>query len=71
MIKRREASLVTVAADDAELRRENRVPIHVRARAFLESVAKRQILITYQELANALQILPLHSIHRVTEALEA
>ena len=43
---------------------------HARARAFLESVAKRQILITYQELANALQILPPHSIHRVTEALE-
>jgi hypothetical protein len=49
---------------------ENRVPIYARARAFLESVAKRQILITYQELANALQILPPHSIHRVTEALE-
>jgi hypothetical protein len=26
--------------------------------------------LTYQELANALQILPPHSIHRVTEALE-
>ena len=39
-------------------------------RAFLESVAKRQTSITYQELANALQILPPHSIHRVTEALE-
>jgi hypothetical protein len=36
----------------------------------LESVAKRRILITYQELANALQILPPNSIHRVTEALE-
>ena len=46
------------------------MPTHARARAFLESVAKRQILITYQELANALQILPPHSIHRVTEALE-
>ena len=33
-------------------------------------VAKRRILITYQELANALQILPPHSIHRVTQALE-
>jgi hypothetical protein len=41
-----------------------------KASAFLESAAKRQILITYQELANALQILPPHSIHRVTEALE-
>src|SRR3984893_5653411 len=51
-------------------RRGNRVSIHARARAFLESAAKRQILITYQELANALQILPPHSIHRVTEALE-
>jgi hypothetical protein len=39
-------------------------------RAFLENVAKRQISITYQELAKALQILPPHSIHRVTEALE-
>jgi len=41
-----------------------------KARVFLESVAQRQILFTYQELANALQILPPHSIHRVTEALE-
>ena len=49
---------------------DKRVPTHARARAFLESVAKRRILITYQELANALQILPPHSIHRVTEALE-
>jgi len=29
-----------------------------------------ECLITYQELAKALQILPPHSIHRVTEALE-
>src|SRR3984893_12078952 len=49
---------------------DNRVPPHASARAFLESVAKRRILINYQELANALQILPPHSIHRVTEALE-
>src|ERR1700747_972228 len=49
---------------------ENPVPTHARARAFLESVAKRRILITYQERANALQISPPHSIHRVTEALE-
>ena len=46
------------------------MPTHARERAFLESVAKRRILITYQELANALQILPPHSIYRVTEALE-
>ena len=46
------------------------MPTHARARAFLESVAQRRILFTYQELANALQILPPHSIHRVTEALE-
>ena len=39
-------------------------------RAFLESVAKSQIPITYQDLAKALQILPPRSIHRVTEALE-
>jgi hypothetical protein len=41
-----------------------------RLRTFLESVAKRRSLITYQELAKALEILPPHSIHRVTEALE-
>jgi hypothetical protein len=40
------------------------------ARAFLERVAERRILITYEELANALRISPPHSIHRVTEALE-
>jgi hypothetical protein len=37
---------------------------------FLENFAKRQIPITYQELAKALQILPPHTIHRVTEAPE-
>jgi len=46
------------------------VPTDVGPRAFLESVAKRRILVTYQELASALQILPPHSIHRATEALE-
>ena len=49
---------------------DNRLSTHARVRAFLENVAKRQIPITYQELAKALQILPPHSIHRVTEALE-
>jgi len=49
---------------------DKRVPTHARTRAFLESVAKRRILITYQELAIALQILPPRSIHQVTEALE-
>ena len=46
------------------------MPPHARVRAFLESVAKRRIVITYQELANALRILPPLSIHRVTAALE-
>ena len=56
---------------DAELWGEdNRMPTHARVRAFLENVAKRQIPITYQELTKALQILPPHSIHQVTEALE-
>jgi hypothetical protein len=49
---------------------DNRLLTHAKARAFLETFAKRQIPITYQELAKALQILPPHSIHRVTEALE-
>src|SRR6202162_5454311 len=49
---------------------DNRLPTHARVRAFLENVARRRIPITYQELAKALQILPPHSIHRVTEALE-
>jgi len=61
---------VTVAAEIAELSERTLGADASRARAFLESVAKRRILITYQELANALQILPPHSIHRVTEALE-
>ncbi|HKD43849.1 MAG TPA: hypothetical protein VKB87_26435 [Myxococcaceae bacterium] len=43
---------------------------HARVRAFLENVAKRQTPITYQELTKALRILPPHSIHRVTEALQ-
>jgi hypothetical protein len=46
------------------------LPTQAKARAFLENFAKRRIPITYQELAKALQILPPHSIHRVTEALE-
>ena len=46
------------------------MPTNARVRAFLENFAKRRIPITYQELAKALQILPPHSIHRVTEALE-
>ena len=50
--------------------RDDRLPTHGRVREFLESLAKRRNLITYQELANALQILPPHSIHQVTEALE-
>jgi hypothetical protein len=49
---------------------DKRVSPQVRARAFLEAIAKRRIVITYQELASALQILPPHSIHQVTEALE-
>jgi hypothetical protein len=46
------------------------LPTHARVRAFLESAAKRRILFTYQEVAKALDILPPHSIHQVTEALE-
>ena len=49
---------------------DNRLPTHARVRAFLENFAKRRIPVTYQELAKALQILPPHSIRRVTEALE-
>ena len=43
---------------------------HARLRAFLENRAKHRTTITYQELAKSLQILPPHSIHQVTEALE-
>ena len=46
------------------------MPTHAKLRALLENFAKRRIPITYQELAKALQILPPHSIHQVTEALE-
>jgi hypothetical protein len=60
---------MTVGADNAELWND-RLPTHARVRAFLENVAKRRTTISYQALANVLQILPPHSIHRVTEALE-
>ncbi len=43
---------------------------HARGHAFLENIAKHRTPITYQELAKALQFLPRHSIHRVTQALE-
>ena len=56
--------------DNADFGEDNRLPTHARVRAFLENFAKRQIPITYQELAKALQILPPHSIHQVTEILE-
>jgi hypothetical protein len=46
------------------------MPTHARVRSLLENVARRQTPITYQELTKALQILPPHSIYRVTEALE-
>ena len=49
---------------------DNRLPTHARVRAYLENFARRRIPITYRELAKALQILPPHSIQRVTEALE-
>jgi len=47
-----------------------RLLTHGRVRAFLESAAKGRVLITYQELATALHVLPPHSIHQVTEVLE-
>ena len=46
------------------------MPTHARLRAFIEIAAKRRSLCTYQEVAKALDILPPHSIHQVTEALE-
>ena len=48
----------------------SRLPTHARVREFLESLAKRGRPVTYHELAEALQILPPHSIQRVTESLE-
>jgi hypothetical protein len=56
--------------DNAELGEDNRLSTHAKARAFLENFAKSRIPITYQEMVKALQILPPHSIHQVTEALE-
>jgi hypothetical protein len=57
--------------DNAEVgERTIGLPAHARVRSFLANVAKRQIPITYQELAKALQISSPHSIHQVTEALE-
>jgi hypothetical protein len=52
------------------LGKDDRLPTHARVRAFLETVAQRRTSITYQELAEALQVPPPHAIHQVTEALE-
>jgi len=46
------------------------LPTPASVRAFLDNFAKRRIPITYQELAEALQISPPHFIQQVTEALE-
>ena len=64
MIKRREASLVTVAADELS---ERKIGCRFMQGHVHFSKAPRN---ANRELANALQILPPHSIHRVTEALE-
>ena len=41
-----------------------------RLRKYLEEIAGRAIPVTYLELANALQVLPPGTIHRLTESLE-
>ena len=61
---------MTIAGECGTFGEDKGVPTHARARVFLESIAKRRILITYQELANVLEILPPQSIHRVTVDLE-
>ena len=61
---------MTGIADRETLAEEDGRPIHPKARTFLENIAKQHTLITYGELASALQILPPHSIHKATEALE-
>jgi len=61
---------MTLAGEDAEPLERTSGCLHARARAFLEGVTKRRVLMTYQELASALQILPPRSIHQVTEVLE-
>ena len=69
----RRCDLALPATDRAGLRtlgKDNRLPTHASVRAFLENFAKRRIPITYQELAEALQISPPHSIQQVTESLE-
>ncbi len=42
-----------------------------RLRKYLQEIAGRAIPITYQALTKALQLLPPHTIHRLTEALES
>jgi hypothetical protein len=56
---------MTLAADDQcrNLGGVNQLPKNARVRAFVESVAKRRILITYRGLVNGLQMLrPIPSI---------
>ena len=45
-------------------------PITVRVRAHLVKTAKQGVLITYGNLANAVDLSPPHRIHQLTEALE-
>ncbi len=45
-------------------------PITVRVRAHLVKTAKQGVLITYGNLADAVDISPPHRIHQLTEALE-
>jgi hypothetical protein len=61
---------VTVAADDAELSERKIGCRFMQGRVHFSKAPRNAKSSTDQELANALQILPPHSIHRVTEALE-
>ncbi len=49
---------------------EKSEPITVRVRAHLVKTAKQGVLITYGNLANAVDLSPPHRIHQLTEALE-
>ena len=49
---------------------EKSEPITVRVRAHLVKTAKQGVLITYGNLANAVNLSPPHKIHQLTEALE-
>jgi hypothetical protein len=62
---------ISDALEDDKIAVSEKLSLNTRVRMFLEQVARRQVPITYQELAKGLQISPPNTIHQLTVALES